>query len=145
MNDAATRVRKHLTEELTKVSHWVVSLRGTVRPQELESAGDNTPLSEAADATQVIEERENTTQLLDWLVGRSVELRHALRRIDQGNYGFCERCDGFIHPERLRAVPEASRCTECQTLEEEGRRASGIEGLRSMRTARATRAVDRVD
>lgn len=142
MNDVATRVRKRLAEELTRVSTWVASLQGRARPQELEAAGDNTPLSEAADAAQVIEERENATQLLDWLVGRSVELRHALRRIDQGTYGVCERCDEFIHPERLRAVPEASFCAECQTKAEKRRRTLSISGPGWMRTARVSRADD---
>ena len=115
MDDARSRVRERVAADLNRVSRWVASLRGEQRPQEWEGAGDNTPLSEAADAAQVIEERENETQLLDWLVGRSVELRDALRRIDDGTYGVCEVCDEFIHPERLLALPEAPLCVDCQT------------------------------
>jgi DnaK suppressor protein len=115
MDDARSRVRERIATDLNRVSRWVVSLRGEARPQEWEGAGDNTPLSEPADAAQVIEERENEMQLLDWLVGRSVELRDALRRIDDGTYGVCDACDEFIHPERLLALPEAPLCLECQT------------------------------
>ena len=114
MNEVATRVRKRLAEELEKVSHAVVQIQCGIRHQEMETVGDNTPLSEVTDAVQVTEEREITTQRLDALVNRSVELRHALGRIDQGTYGVCERCDEFIHPERLMAVPEASFCAPCQ-------------------------------
>jgi RNA polymerase-binding transcription factor DksA len=115
MDDARSRVRERVARDLNRVSRWVASLQGQQRPQEWEAGGDNTPLSETADAAQVIEERETLTQILDWLVGRSVELRDALRRIDDGTYGVCTACEGFIHPERLLALPEASLCLECQT------------------------------
>lgn len=121
MDDARSRVRERIATDLNRVSRWVVSLRGEARPQEWAGAGDNTPLSEPADAAQVIEERENEMQLLDWLVGRSVELRDALRRIDAGTYGVCDACDEFIHPERLLALPEAPLCLECQTACEKRR------------------------
>lgn len=115
MDDARSRVRERVARDLERVSRWVASLQRRQRPQELEAAGDNTPLSETADAAQVIEERETLTQILDWLVSRSVELRDALRRIDDGTYGVCTSCEGFIHPERLLALPEASFCVDCQT------------------------------
>lgn len=115
MNDARHRVRDRIVKDLNRVDRWLIALRGEQRPQEWEAGGDNTPLSEAADAAQVIEERETGTQLLDWLVGRSVELRDALRRIDQGTYGVCETCEEFIRPERLLALPEAALCVDCQT------------------------------
>jgi DnaK suppressor protein len=123
MDEATRRVRERIAKDLKQVSRWVTSLRGETRPQELEAAGDNTPLSEACDAAHLVEDRETETQLLDWLVGRSVELREALRRVDEGTYGMCESCDQFIHPERLLALPEASLCLECQTESEKHRAA----------------------
>jgi DnaK suppressor protein len=38
----------------------------------------------------------------------------ALRRIEEGNFGTCQRCDEPIHPKRLAAVPWASYCVRCQ-------------------------------
>lgn len=32
-----------------------------------------------------------------------------------GTYGFCEDCGQKIDPERLEALPEATRCINCQT------------------------------
>jgi len=126
VNDSRSRVRERIEKELEQVSRWVSSLRREERPQEWEAGGDNTPLSEAADAAQVIEERENGTQLLDWPVARSVELRGALRRIDEGTYGVCAACEEFIHPERLLALPEASLCLECQAEFEKHRAARPV-------------------
>ncbi|WP_405096517.1 TraR/DksA family transcriptional regulator [Micromonospora sp. NBC_01412] len=38
----------------------------------------------------------------------------ALRRIEDGRYGACERCGAQIPPERLEVVPHARFCVPCQ-------------------------------
>jgi DnaK suppressor protein len=38
----------------------------------------------------------------------------ALRRLDIGEYGICEHCDGSISPKRLRALPWARYCIKCE-------------------------------
>lgn len=40
-------------------------------------------------------------------------LKQALKRIDDGIYGFCEECGEEILPSRLEAVPYASLCRTC--------------------------------
>jgi len=42
------------------------------------------------------------------------EIAHALRRMAQGTYGRCERCDIAIPTERLEVLPHTRRCTTCQ-------------------------------
>jgi RNA polymerase-binding transcription factor DksA len=37
----------------------------------------------------------------------------ALRRIEHGTYGTCERCGAAIPPDRLEAVPHAEHCVRC--------------------------------
>ena len=42
----------------------------------------------------------------------------ALRKIEQHSYGLCDRCGEPINVERLKAIPYATLCIECQeTLE----------------------------
>jgi len=41
-------------------------------------------------------------------------IQKALRRIKDGSYGFCSRCAQPISPRRLRAIPWAECCVECQ-------------------------------
>jgi len=41
------------------------------------------------------------------------QIREALRRIAQGNYGVCAQCGGAIDPRRLKALPTATRCVSC--------------------------------
>jgi len=44
------------------------------------------------------------------------ELDAAVRRVDEGTYGACERCRRPIAPARLEARPAARRCIGCATL-----------------------------
>ena len=37
----------------------------------------------------------------------------ALRRLDDGTYGICTRCNEQIEPARLAALPEAAECVDC--------------------------------
>jgi len=38
----------------------------------------------------------------------------ALKKIEEGNYGLCEKCKQPIKPERLEAFPSATSCMECK-------------------------------
>jgi len=42
------------------------------------------------------------------------QLDEALQRLDEGTYGVCEDCETPIAQGRLRALPFARRCVECQ-------------------------------
>lgn len=42
------------------------------------------------------------------------EIAHALRRIAQGTYGVCERCENVIPAERLEVLPHTRFCSTCQ-------------------------------
>ena len=44
----------------------------------------------------------------------------AIARLDAGKYGFCFECDGPIAVRRLRALPFAVRCRECEEENEPG-------------------------
>jgi DnaK suppressor protein len=55
---------------------------------------------------------------------RLIEVDAALRRLDAGTYGQCERCESEISRARLDAIPEVRLCLPCQKREdaERGRR-----------------------
>lgn len=42
------------------------------------------------------------------------QIDQALRRIDEGSYGRCDRCGRDIPRERLEALPHARYCVPCQ-------------------------------
>lgn len=41
------------------------------------------------------------------------EIIDALKKIEEGNYGFCKNCDKEIDLERLKANPSARTCIKC--------------------------------
>ena len=43
------------------------------------------------------------------------EIEEALRMMDEGNYGKCQKCERPIPVARLRAVPTATHCVRCRT------------------------------
>jgi len=46
----------------------------------------------------------------------------ALSRLEEGNYGRCAECEGEIPEARLKAMPFAIRCLECESAKEEAAR-----------------------
>lgn len=59
-------------------------------------------------------EREKTAALIAVLERRMQDIEHALRAIEKGQYGLCERCSNPIEPERLEVKPDAILCLNCQ-------------------------------
>lgn len=43
-----------------------------------------------------------------------IRINEAIRRFDEGTYGFCSDCNGEINVKRLEALPFAVRCKDCE-------------------------------
>jgi DnaK suppressor protein len=43
-----------------------------------------------------------------------LQVEEAVKRLENGTYGFCLKCEGEIPTKRLIAKPEAPFCTRCQ-------------------------------
>ncbi len=74
-----------------------------------------------ADAGSASFERETAQSLSNHSRRLLTQIDDALRRMDAGSYGLCERCGEAIEPERLEAIPYATMCMECKRREETGR------------------------
>lgn len=46
------------------------------------------------------------------------KISRSLKKISDGDYGFCDDCGGEIGVERLRARPTADRCVSCKEIAE---------------------------
>jgi Glutamyl-tRNAGlu reductase, dimerisation domain/Prokaryotic dksA/traR C4-type zinc finger len=64
---------------------------------------------------------------------RKVEL--ALKRISTGDFGICAACGETIGLKRLKAVPWATNCIECQEQSEQGRINWAIENVTATRNS----------
>ena len=59
-------------------------------------------------------EREKNASLIAVLEHKLRDIDAALRSIEKGRYGICERCDQPIELERLEVKPDATLCLNCQ-------------------------------
>jgi RNA polymerase-binding transcription factor DksA len=75
------------------------------------------------------------TEIQVTLVGRRteqvVQIQDALGRLAEGHYGFCQECEEFIGVPRLRALPFAQRCRDCQARAEWRARRESILAVRT--------------
>ncbi len=46
------------------------------------------------------------------------KMQEAIRRIDDGAFGICDDCGGFISEKRLLARPVTTQCIDCKTKQE---------------------------
>ncbi|HVO10196.1 MAG TPA: TraR/DksA family transcriptional regulator [Vicinamibacteria bacterium] len=76
----------------------------TVDVNDVEALSDNA--SNAGVGAAVVEITARTLQGIE----------SALRRLRDGKYGVCADCGGEISAARLRAMPFAERCRDCQEL-----------------------------
>jgi DnaK suppressor protein len=74
-----------------------------------------------ADAGSASFERETAQSLSNHARGLLTQIDDALRRMDRGTYGSCDRCEKQIEPARLEALPYATLCLDCKRREETGR------------------------
>lgn len=59
-------------------------------------------------------EREKLLAVIRALEDKIDSIDHALKALDSGQYGICERCGGEIGAERLKAVPGTTLCVKCK-------------------------------
>jgi DnaK suppressor protein len=78
-----------------------------------DSAGDD-----QADTGTKTFEREQEISLANSILDRITQVERALDRLEDGSYGWCERCGNPIPVERLAAFPSATLCVSCKQLEE---------------------------
>jgi RNA polymerase-binding protein DksA len=68
-------------------------------------------------------EREKNAALIAVLDRRQLDIEAALRSIEKGTYGICDKCGKPIEIERLEIKPDATLCVSCQTeVEKQNRR-----------------------
>lgn len=75
-------------------------------PQDL---GEKSILDELSDAGLAV---------ADIRRGQLTALEEAQRRVETGTYGKCEECGEFIGMQRLRLMPFAAYCVDCQREKE---------------------------
>lgn len=108
---SALAARRH--ELSTEYDQTMAEIAELQRDRLTDSAGDD-----QADTGTKTFEREQEISLANNLLERITQVERALERLDDGQYGWCERCGNPIPVERLAAFPSATLCVSCKQLEE---------------------------
>ncbi|WP_329110010.1 TraR/DksA C4-type zinc finger protein [Micromonospora sp. NBC_01699] len=78
-----------------------------------DTAGDD-----QADSGTKTAERDTAQSLLRTILDRRAQFEHALARLAEGTYGWCEGCSAPIPVERLEIFPSATTCVSCKQVRE---------------------------
>jgi len=99
------REKARLTQEKLQIEQELEKLRENLKSEfELDINGLSPDLYE----------RDKIVALIESLEFRRASIERALKAIEKGTYGICERCGSEIDPARLEARPDATLCLKCQ-------------------------------
>ena len=127
------RAAKFTPEQLKKIRASLLEKKSELqdRQRELDEASFDSTQSDItgevgidedfADAGTATFERERDLSIRNNIRDLIDQVTRAVQRIDDGNYGTCERCGNPIDATRLRELPHASLCLDCKRREERAR------------------------
>ena len=104
-------LRRMLEERRTEIHDKLRAIR-----EDVPAAQDEVRDAEEQSVTDFAREMEFA--LMEMKAQTLVRIDEALRRVDEGTYGTCAECEQDIAAARLKALPFAVRCVECQARAE---------------------------
>ncbi len=90
------------------------------RSQAVNREATGEPLQDLADQASEGYRKEFLYSLSDGERATLLQVEEALRRMDEGTYEECTSCGNKIPLVRLKAIPWAALCIECQERQEAG-------------------------
>ena len=112
--------KKMLIKEKINLLKGINHLRNeTLKKSQREASGDLSGYAyHMADMASDVYERDLLLQLASGERELLLRIDEALKRIEEGEFGFCLDCKKRIGKTRLRAIPHTSYCRACQEKEE---------------------------
>ncbi len=107
--------RRIIAEMEQFLRNELVRIQGSLRAVVTESrTTESTSLTDMSVHAAETLHTEIQVALMDRRTQQVTQIQDALARLADGRYGFCQECDDFIGVPRLRALPFAQRCRDCQ-------------------------------
>jgi DnaK suppressor protein len=111
---------KDLSKLLARSRQEVLARVRVLRKEEQDDAVELP--ADNLDVARSLEDIETDAGLIERYEFQLKAIDAALSRLERGRYGICEKCKEEIPLERLKAVPFAAYCIDCQKTRNEGRR-----------------------
>ena len=116
MNEGRYSDLKRMLDERRK--EIMSEVQGRIRDQrEADAWGKVHEVLDAGESSEADIQEDIEFALIQMKAETLTKINDALHRLDEGAYGYCADCGGEISDKRLRALPFAVRCKDC----EEGR------------------------
>lgn len=112
-------VRHNLIEMLEELDDRLAKITDDVRHADQEMEKDFAEQATQSENNEVLDALGNATRI------EIAQVRRAINRIDNGDYGLCENCGQLIRPERLAALPFSCLCVACAEKAEQDRDHNG--------------------
>ena len=94
-------------------------VQGRMRDVRTEGAGSTVQgVLDAAESSELDIQDEIEFALIQMKAETLNKIDEALRRLEEGTYGYCFECGDEISEKRLRALPFAVRCKDCEEARE---------------------------
>jgi DnaK suppressor protein len=116
--DAKYMNKKHVDEFREVLFKMLEQCEKDAQEAMLAMRGDNERASDQADMSDVTQRKEEARNQAARLVRKKAEIEAALRRLDNGDYGYCEETGDEIGLDRLRANPLARLSIEAANRQE---------------------------
>jgi len=112
--------RQLLIIERAKFAGEIKSIAEETSKSPREASGDLSAYTvHMADMAADAYEREVSMNIVSSEQEVLYQIDDALKRMDEGAYGVCQQCEKPITMSRLKAVPYASLCIQCQRVKEQ--------------------------
>lgn len=103
--DGKKQKRERLIDERTEAEMELSRLREQMQTEIEHDSDEGDP---------DVYEREKLLAVIQTLEDKIGSIDDAMKALDQGHYGVCERCGAEIGAERLKALPGTTLCVKCK-------------------------------
>jgi DnaK suppressor protein len=93
-------------------------IQNGLRDARADPSGQRQYRVESGETTEVHPEDDLAFALIQIKAQVLDRLNEALKRLNEGTYGYCDECADSIAASRLRALPFAVRCKDCEEMRE---------------------------
>ena len=97
----------------------LTEIQSNLREARADTSGQRPCRIESGETTEVHPEDELAFALIQIKGQVLSRINEAVSRLDEGSYGDCGECGGAIAASRLRALPFAVRCKDCEEMREQ--------------------------
>ena len=97
-------------------------IQNNLRDARADASGQRPYRVESGETTEVHPEDELAFALIQIKGEVLNRINEAVSRLDEGTYGYCGECGDAIAASRLRALPFAVRCKDCEEMREQSER-----------------------